>query len=583
MPSQIPLIHLIVQYCNPPRADRQAEYDYCMRRNLANPAINLMHNLVEPTTTVPEEFRKHPKYVQHPLSRWMTYADAFAYASADLAGEIVCVANLDIFLDDVVSNWWIADRVVRDNHIVLCLSRTEFSPPHVTSRDPTLAKMAFATSQDAWIFESPFQPPDSDFELGTMGCDIAIAERIKRSGRLPVNSPNQFRILHYDICRGKTSANAHLVHGEERANRNQQRAEEVGQYLLPDIDQVQSVDALLQSLGASPLQKYSVVCDTLSRFIKINNRTHTTATRAGDLPRVALFNHWHNGDLYLSRGIIKDLMSRLPEKTFVATHRGAADLLGDIDGLGFDRTLLVALHEQTMSQPYLVDEPSRTVFVNTWIGQQGEDKVHGPGRGGSTIQLLREILAPGIREAFGLELGSLEDYLPEPRWERFSIGGVDEFVRQDQWKQWQKKVLICNGTIRSDQSAHFDFSPMIDRLAAAFHDVLFIPTNATGIQRGNVIHSPQIIRKAGNDLNENGYLSTFCDVIVGRSSGAYTFCLNRTNVQSARTFVAFTLRQAETALGFDDPIFSPTCRFVWSDDFREEAIYEVMRRAVAGE
>ena len=92
-------IHVIVQYCNDPRPARQAEYEHCVRTNLANSSVIKLHNLMEPKTVVPDEFRKHPKYVERTLDHWMTYSDALEYANQELAGEVACLCNLDIFLD----------------------------------------------------------------------------------------------------------------------------------------------------------------------------------------------------------------------------------------------------------------------------------------------------------------------------------------------------------------------------------------------------------------------------------------------------------------------------------------------------
>jgi hypothetical protein len=87
-----------------------------------------------------------------------------------------------------------------------------------------------------------------------------------------VNAASRYRIFHYDRCRGKSFANQAEVHRAERAGRPQKHPEEQGQYLLPDIDQIKSVDELLKSLGVSEMAKYVVICDTVSRFIKLNNR-----------------------------------------------------------------------------------------------------------------------------------------------------------------------------------------------------------------------------------------------------------------------------------------------------------------------
>lgn len=261
-------IHLIVQYCNDPRTGRQAEYDECLRRNLACPAITAVHNLVEPHTSVPEEFRTHAKMREQRLDRWLTYQDAFAYANERLQGEVVAITNLDIFLDPA-SSW--NDLGFLTNGVVLCLSRFEWDIDGRISRDPGFERLGFANTQDAWVFQAPFEVPDCDFEIGTLGCDNAIAERIKRAGRIPVNAASRFRVFHYDRFRGKTSANQQEIHRSDRADRPRRRPEDEGQYLLPDMDQVRSVDQLLTALNATDLQRYMVVCDVMSRFVRIKN------------------------------------------------------------------------------------------------------------------------------------------------------------------------------------------------------------------------------------------------------------------------------------------------------------------------
>jgi hypothetical protein len=262
-------LHILIQYCNDPRPARAAEYDECVRRNLTNPYVKRVHNLVEPHVVVPEEFKRHPKYVEHGLPRWMTYADAFAYANERLVGEVVCLCNLDIVLDPT-SNWDEAAEMVRKN-VVLCLARRELAEDGSVFSDPGLARVAFANSQDAWVFAAPFDVPDSDFEIGTMGCDNAIAHRIKQTARMPINAGSQYRLLHYDRARGKLSKNQFAVHAADPAPRPTPHAEDRGHYLLPDIDQLKSVDEVLNALNANDVQWYSVICDVLSRFFVIRN------------------------------------------------------------------------------------------------------------------------------------------------------------------------------------------------------------------------------------------------------------------------------------------------------------------------
>jgi hypothetical protein len=262
-------IHLIVQYCPHPLPARVAEYDECLRRNLANPHVAAVHNLIEPQTTVPAEFKSHPKYREHALPRWMTYKDAFDYANANLAGEICCLCNLDIFLDPTCS--WDETRSIINQGWVLCQSRIEFDPKGAPYKDVLFNQCAFANSQDAWLFVPPLNVNNCEFEIGILGCDNAIAHRLVHSGKQPVNLADRFRIFHYDKARGKNSLNQAEVHISEAPRRPKKNPEREGYYLVPNFDQVRSVDAVFQMMQLSDVQRYQAVCALMSKLITINN------------------------------------------------------------------------------------------------------------------------------------------------------------------------------------------------------------------------------------------------------------------------------------------------------------------------
>jgi hypothetical protein len=202
----------------------------------------------------------------------MTFQDAFAYANQHLAGQMVCICNLDIFLDSENTDWQIASRLA-DSRIVLCLSRWEWDGNGGAHRDPAgMAYFGMADAQDAWIFRSPLTVPDCDFEIGMLGCDNAIAERFCRAGMTPVNAPNKFRIFHIDKIREKSFANQFDVHKQEAANRpKNQHPERRGQWLIPDIDHFKTLDELATALKLNDLQKYVAICDLLNKHNRISN------------------------------------------------------------------------------------------------------------------------------------------------------------------------------------------------------------------------------------------------------------------------------------------------------------------------
>ncbi len=291
-----------------------------------------------------------------------------------------------------------------------------------------------------------------------------------------------------------------------------------------------------------------------------------------DVEHIVFYNHFHNGDVYLARGILEGMVRAYPNKRYTYAHGCPPDLLRDIDAIRHDGELLRRLPKD---RPYMINKPAGTVFINTWIGCLGPSIVQQ--RGGVNIVLLHQILAATVKRTLGADILPLAQCVPDPDYSKFHIQTIREFAESDT----RRKILISNGNPLSGQSAPFDFTPFVARLARHFPDVLFILTNsgAPEPRLSNVIHSTDIIQKKGPDLNENGYLSTFCDAIIGRSSGAYTYSINQANLRTRKLFLSFVNLPIEASLGFDEPVFSGRCLFIASNDYRE---HFMLRRMIQG-
>lgn len=290
-----------------------------------------------------------------------------------------------------------------------------------------------------------------------------------------------------------------------------------------------------------------------------------------ELKRIVFFNHFHNGDIHLARGIVREIIRPLDGVKFLYSHACPADLLADMPSIGHDSVLFKNLRN---NRPYLVDRSSGTVFINTWIGCLGTQTVEATG--GCNIQLIRDILAASVRRSIGLTLPPVTECMPDPDFSRFHVRSVQAFMEKDS----RVKILISNGKVLSQQSTDFDFAPFILALAEKFPQILFVPSNATDLKRSNIVHSADIIQKQGPDLNENGYLSTFCAAVIGRSSGSYSFSIHRRNLQSRKIFLSFCHCPLEASLGFDEPAFQSRCSFIATNDFRPEFMLRRMSRVV---
>ena len=79
---------------------------------------------------------------------------------------------------------------------------------------------------------------------------------------------------------------------------------------------------------------------------------------------------------------------------------------------------------------------------------------------------------------------------------------------------------------------------LIQELAQTFPDIDFICTDVFETSAANIFFTDFIHTRNGSDLNEISFLSTFCDAIVGRNSGAFLFTNTKHNL-STKKFLAF--------------------------------------------
>lgn len=270
-------LNLIIQYYNDSNENRQKELDFCVQANLENPHVSKVHNIIiNNSVVIPEWLKNHAKYVQgtgktnNDEKARMTYEDAFNYANEYCEkngnGEKMTfmLCYLDIFLDHGCK--WGETELFLNKDIVLCLSRHEFDGVDSAAKDEFLQRILFAHRQDAWVWKAPLrQIEESNFQIGRLGCDNAIAERFRRSKYFPYNSPDQFKIYHFDLVNRKK-----LLINRIRET-NPERPELKGYLLVPDADAVTSIDHIMEALKFHPLAKYEICCDLMSKYIVVDN------------------------------------------------------------------------------------------------------------------------------------------------------------------------------------------------------------------------------------------------------------------------------------------------------------------------
>ena len=238
--------------------------------------------------------------------------------------------------------------------------------------------------------------------------------------------------------------------------------------------------------------------------------------------KLLFVNDWHNGDIHMSRPYVADIMSFVTDCDFFYYHKNNENILADIDGLSFSRERFAA-----------------DVVINTWIGQYlyaGRSDLYS----GCNFQGYYQVMSEVYRQNGWLDrLKDVTHYAPHIDFKKMNTEKIDAFFRKNQ----NPSILICNNDTKSGQSQDLDFSRIIREVATSRPEANIFVTNADS----TVLDLPNIYfvsnfteyEHTGFDLNEISYLSTFTNLIFGRSSGPYSFSVVRENIISNR-FVCVT-------------------------------------------
>lgn len=243
--------------------------------------------------------------------------------------------------------------------------------------------------------------------------------------------------------------------------------------------------------------------------------------------KVVFVNYFHNGDLHVSRGFVRAIMKKFPSLSYAYSHTCNKEILKDIPGLGF----VPKAKLPKLPTGYGSAIVGNTLYLNTWYGAY---KSKHNGSTGIAFDALYGVFNHHLTH-FNTTMAEVE---PDPKklfptidFSKLKTDHIKKFIDTSK-ETYKKHILISNGNALSGQAANFPFAPVINALVKLCPKHMFIYTNADPkIKKApNVRFSGDIIGKKGGDLNENGYLSTLCDVIVGRTSGVYTFSMIQDNM-----------------------------------------------------
>lgn len=268
------------------------------------------------------------------------------------------------------------------------------------------------------------------------------------------------------------------------------------------------------------------------------------------IENVYFYNNFHNGDVFYSKEFVKDIKSKIGKNHYYI-HNNDFSILKDMD--------IEQIRKPTPKNEISVLQIENDIYINTWIGQQQSKYLSS----GCNLNANYNIFCD-IYEQLNIEINQIEYYIPSVDFQKVQTLNIDNFINQN-----KKYILICNNNVHSGQSENFNFDPFIDYLSTVYPDLMFIISNNTNLNKNNVFNFSNI-GGITNNLLEISYISTKCDVIIGRASGPYCFTHIKENIKNPnKNFIGFSYGEAESKWVSDN---NCQAKQYWSNNFDELSI-----------
>ena len=224
-----------------------------------------------------------------------------------------------------------------------------------------------------------------------------------------------------------------------------------------------------------------------------------------------LYNNFGNGDVHFSRFIIKTIRNLFPESEINYLHRHKKGILKDFVFLT-EKNL-----DENCIQNNTVKKFEETYYINTWYGQGNLVSFN---QGGGTTLKTISIITNNILSSLNKEFYFHDE-------EVYPTIDFENIIKPEVKDGFN--VLICNNNSESGQAFNMNLDYTIDTLSQKYPNINFYITEKTNIIKSNVIYTTDLIDSTPN-LVEIAYISTKCQIIVGRASGPYSFSIIQNNI-----------------------------------------------------
>lgn len=245
-----------------------------------------------------------------------------------------------------------------------------------------------------------------------------------------------------------------------------------------------------------------------------------------NVTNVYFYNNCGNGDIHYSREFVKFFARHFNVNSFI-THTKCPSLLQDL------QFSFVPMNTwDIQNEPFQLR--GSDLFINTWIGTENLKWLADTGATLHNNYLRFSDIISKLQ--LNVTLGPEENFIPE----------IDyKFFRQLHIKT-TRNILVCSGPFCSGQSRDFNFEPIVLHLAAKYPAITFFLTAPFQHYLPNIVDLNKFYPSQKSNLNEISYVSTKCDIIIGRASGPYCFAQTKQNLlDKNKTFIVYSRLESE--------------------------------------
>lgn len=227
------------------------------------------------------------------------------------------------------------------------------------------------------------------------------------------------------------------------------------------------------------------------------------------ISNLIFFNHFHNGDIFFSKGYIRAISRMFPSLSQRYYHENNPKIIEDLNVPSY------SIHGSGLPMREKFALADDSILINTWIGNYIQPGINCNWK---SLHTVYEHIYARMSEVFEKQfvLDDIMTYSPFVDDLYFSIPNNIEI-------DYENTIIFSNGPALSGQSEVSSTEGIVDSLLQAFPEKSLILTYPSSISHKNISYTSDLLQASMPDLNEISILSRRCKYLIGRQSGPFSF------------------------------------------------------------